>query len=279
MSVSIEKIVDISLELDDSKFSMRTPLGFKKDLQFRLEVLKEHDAAEGAGQIVRGVHMRLHAGSHIDAPEHNVKGGKQVQDLPLGTFAGDAVIADLRHLVPGKAITAEELERTVGAVVRRGDRLLLRTDVNKTYMIDDWMKRSPYLRSDGTRWCIDKGVVLVGYDFYHGVDEPDSNIVFYTSRTFGENGVITMPYLNNLDLVTQDRNVVFWLDHLASEVLKRVDVRFELIIVVDQVPAIVLVVGQERLDDRLGDVRDLGIGHFETRHALVGASVLHHGSD
>jgi kynurenine formamidase len=88
VSVSIQKIVDISLELDDPKFSMRTPLGFKKDLQFRLEVLKEHDAPEGAGQIVRGVHMRLHAGSHIDAPEHNVKGGKQVQDLPLDAAEG-----------------------------------------------------------------------------------------------------------------------------------------------------------------------------------------------
>jgi arylformamidase len=205
MSVSIQKIVDISLELDDSKFSMRTPLGFKKDLQFRLEVLKEHDATEGAGQIVRGVHMRLHAGSHIDAPEHNVKGGKQVQDLPLETFAGDAVIADLRHLVPGKAITAEELERTVGAVVRRGDRLLLRTDVNKTYMVDDWMKRSPYLRSDGTRWCIDKGVVLVGYDFYHGVDEPEAPRVFNASRTLSEAGIVTLPYLNNLDRAAGQR--------------------------------------------------------------------------
>jgi len=105
---------------------------------------------EGRGVILiqkatRWRNAPLHAGSHIDAPEHNVKGGKQVQDLPLETFAGDAVIADLRHLVPGKAITAEELERAVGTVIRRGDRLLLRTDVNKTYMIDDWMKRSPYL--------------------------------------------------------------------------------------------------------------------------------------
>jgi hypothetical protein len=62
MSLSIKKIVDISLELDDSTFSMRTPPGFKKDLQFQMEVLKEHDAPGGAGQIVRGVHMRLHAG-------------------------------------------------------------------------------------------------------------------------------------------------------------------------------------------------------------------------
>jgi arylformamidase len=205
MPLAIGEIIDISLELDDSKFSMRTPPGFKKDLQFQLEVLKEHDAAEGAGQVVRGVHMRLHAGSHIDAPEHNVRGGKQVQDLPLTTFVGDAVVAELRHLVPGKAITAVELEGAVGAVIRRGDRLLLRTDVNKSYMSDDWMKRAPYLRSDATRWCIEKGVVLVGYDFYHGVDEPGAPRVFNASRTLSEAGIVTLPYLNNLDRITSER--------------------------------------------------------------------------
>jgi arylformamidase len=205
MPLSVRKIVDISLELDDSNFRMRTPPGFKRDMQFQLEVLKEHDAAEGAGQIVRGVHMRLHAGSHVDAPEHNVKGGKQIHDLPLETFAGDAVIADLRHLVPGGAVTAQELENAAGSTIQRGDRLLLRTDVNKTYMTDDWMKRSPYLTSDATRWCIEKGVVLVGYDFYHGVDEPAAPRTFNSSRTLSEAGIVTLPYLSNLDRVTEQR--------------------------------------------------------------------------
>jgi kynurenine formamidase len=149
--------------------------------------------------------MRLHAGSHIDAPEHNVPGGKQVQDLPLDTSTGDAVIADLRHLVPGGAITAEELDKAVGAMIRPGDRLLLRTDVNKTYMLNEWAKRSPYLRSDATRWCIEKRVVLVGYDFYHGVDEPGAPRVFNASRSLSEAGIVTLPYLNNLDRIPGER--------------------------------------------------------------------------
>ena len=205
MTLQIRRIIDISLELDDSRFKMRTPAGFKKDMQFQIEVLKEHDAVEGAGQVVRGVHMRLHAGSHIDAPEHNVKGGKQVQDLPLLMFAGDAVIADLRHRVPGQAITPEDLEQAAGAQLRHGDRLLLRTDVNKQYMVNDWQKRSPYLTSGATRWCIDRGVVVVGYDFYHGNDEPGSPRVFNSSRTFSEHGIVTMPYLNNLDQTSAQR--------------------------------------------------------------------------
>ena len=65
MTTQFQRIVDISLELDPKNFAMRTPAGFTKDMQFEMEVIKEHDAPGGAGQIVRGVHMRLHAGSHV----------------------------------------------------------------------------------------------------------------------------------------------------------------------------------------------------------------------
>ena len=56
-----------------------------------------------------------------------------------------------------------------------------------------------------TTWCIEKGVVIVGYDFYHGNDEPDSPRVFHNSRTLSEHGIITMPYLKNLDRIEKDR--------------------------------------------------------------------------
>jgi arylformamidase len=207
MQLRPEAIIDLSLELDGRNFAMRTPAGFKRDMQFAMEVLKEHDAPGGAGQIVRGVHMRLHAGSHVDAPEHNVRGGTQIHELPLTTFIGDAVVADLRDKLPGKAISAQDLEGAVGDRVRRGDRLLLRTDRNNTYDggSEKWMSESPYLTIGATRWCIDMGVVIVGYDFYHGNDEPDAPRVFHNSRTLSEEGVITMPYLKNLNLITKER--------------------------------------------------------------------------
>ena len=176
MPIADGKIVDISLELDPKNFGMRTPAGFTKDLQFAMEVLKEHDAPGGAGQIVRGVHMRLHAGSHVDAPEHNVRGGTQIHQLPLELFIGEAIVADLRDKMPGKPITEHDLDTAIGARVKRGDRVLLR-----------------------------KGVVIVGYDFYHGNDEPGSPRVFHNSRTLSENGIITMPYLKNLDQITSER--------------------------------------------------------------------------
>jgi arylformamidase len=151
--------------------------------------------------------MRLHAGSHVDAPEHNVRGGTQIHELSLKTFIGDAIVADLRDKLPGKAITERDLRVAVGDRIRRGDRLLLRTDRNNTYDggSEKWMSESPHLTIGATQWCIDMGVVLVGYDFYHGNDEPDAPRVFHNSRTLSEHGVITMPYLKNLNLITMDR--------------------------------------------------------------------------
>jgi kynurenine formamidase len=152
MPLQYQTVVDISLELDPKNFAMRTPAGFKRDMQFEMEVLKEHDAPGGAGQIVRGVHMRLHAGSHVDAPEHNVRGGTQIHQLPLELFIGDAVIADLRDKVPGKAITEKDLEKRLDNRIKKGDRLLLRTDHNNTYDggSEKWMAESPYLTIGAT---------------------------------------------------------------------------------------------------------------------------------
>src|ERR1700682_6534132 len=158
--LSRRKIVDISLALDAKNFGMRTPAGFTKDMQFAIEVLKEHDAPGGAGQIVRGVHMRLHAGSHVDAPEHNVRGGTQIHQLPLELFIREAIVADLRDKMPAKAINESDLHRTIGPRVKRGDRVLLRTDHNNTYDggSDKWMKSSPYLTIGATEWLIEKEI-------------------------------------------------------------------------------------------------------------------------
>src|SRR5258706_15793788 len=91
--------------------------------------------------------MRLHAGSHVDAPEHNVRGGAQIHELPLALFIGDAIVADLHDKMQVKAISEIDLEKAIGSHVRDGDRVLLRTDHNNSYDggSDKWMKASPYL--------------------------------------------------------------------------------------------------------------------------------------
>ena len=198
------KIIDISLELDATKFRMRTYEGFTKDMQFDVEVIKDYPG--GLGQIVRGAHMRLHAGTHVDAPSHMVQGGKQIHDLALDTFIGGAVVADVRHRGGKQGISADDLENSVGRHFQHGDRILLRTDINKEYDgSPEWMARAPYLSDEMIAWCRDKGVSIVGFDFYHGAKPPGADPKSSTSRKLHERGILTMPYLTNLAAITKPR--------------------------------------------------------------------------
>ncbi len=199
------RVIDISLELDPAKFRMRTYAGFKKDMQFETEVLKDYDDG-GLKQLVRGVHMRLHAGSHIDAPSHMVKGGRELHELELNTFIGPAVVADVRHRGGKEAITAGDLEKSLGNLIRPGDRLLLRTDLNKDYDGSaEWMARAPYVSDDAIAWCVGHGVSIVGFDFYHANEPGPMDPENCATRKLLERGIITMPYLTNLWSITKPR--------------------------------------------------------------------------
>lgn len=199
------KLIDVSLELDASKFRMRTYDGFKKDMQFEVEIIKDYDDG-GLGQIVRGAHMRLHAGTHVDAPSHMLKGGKDIHDIPLQAFIGPAVVADIRHCKAQQGIFAEDLERAVGATLQRGDRVLLRSDINKEYDgSPEWVAKAPYLSDEAVAWCVDRGVSLVGYDFFHGQKPPGADPASSTSRKLHSKNILTMPYLTNLASITKAR--------------------------------------------------------------------------
>jgi arylformamidase len=202
------RLVDISLELNEKTFKMQVLEGFKRDMQFQLELLKEHDADKGLGQVVRGVHMRLHAGSHIDAFEHFVKGGKQVHELPLDLFMGECVVADFSDKLPAKGITVEDLEKRVGPKLRPGDRLLLRTDCNDHYLemeLEAWKKTTPWIDPDGLQWIIRKGIKLLGVDFFHGAKKPGAGREGALSEVLLKNNVVVLSYIQNLHRITKDR--------------------------------------------------------------------------
>ena len=124
-------------------------------------------------------------------------GGKQIHHLPLELFIGDAIIADLRDKLPGKAITEQTWRRRWATASRKATACCCAPITTTRYDggSETWMTESPYLTIGATEWCIDKGVVIVGYDFYHGNDEPGAPRVFHNSRTLSEHGIITMPYL------------------------------------------------------------------------------------
>ena len=96
----------------------------------------------------------------------------------------------------------------VGDEVQAGDRLLLRTDQNNDYDGSPaWMARAPYLSIEAMDWCIAKEIVLVGFDFYHGVLPPDEKESRDNARIhrLPKADIITLPGLKNLNGATKKR--------------------------------------------------------------------------
>lgn len=115
------------------------------------------------------------------------------------------MVADVRHRGAKQAITPEDLDSGAGAALQSGDRLLLRTDINERYDGSaEWMARAPYLGDAAIAWCVERGVSLVGFDFYHA-NEPVQDRDNCTTRKLLQRSILTMPYLTNLAAISEPR--------------------------------------------------------------------------
>ena len=62
--------------------------------------------------------MASHTCSHVDAPLHKLAAGKSLDGIPLDSFVGQAVIADLRDVPPVELLTGGHLKRRLPDVIK-----------------------------------------------------------------------------------------------------------------------------------------------------------------
>lgn len=117
-----------------------------------------------------------HSGSHVDAPRHKIAGGHTISQMSLETFAGAAVLADLRDLAPAAEIDGALLNAALPSGVR-GRIVLLATGWGARRAKDElWLHQSPRLAPDGARWLVEHGARAVGIDHFSigGSREPNN---------------------------------------------------------------------------------------------------------
>jgi arylformamidase len=140
-----------------------------------LELIKSR--AKGDAADVRKLILALHTGTHVDAPEHFIEGGKTVEALPLDALVGPCEVvavagaphvgvADLEALFPsGRPVPERLLFRTRNST---GPRPLFDRDAF------DWDYAA--IGHDAARWLVERNVKLVGIDYLSveppGADEP-----------------------------------------------------------------------------------------------------------
>jgi kynurenine formamidase len=127
------------------------------------EIVVDHDAV---GWRLERITCANHTASHVDAPLHKIKGGANLDDIPLEKWVGPAVIADLRPCVADQRFGAELLAGKLPGDLRDKIVLLCTGWGEKRAMSDEWLNHAPMVGEEGARWLVERGVRGVGIDYY-----------------------------------------------------------------------------------------------------------------
>ena len=132
-------------------------LTFPGDPQFAIVTV--FDRRKGDPFNLALMQVATHLGTHVDPPAHYVEGGATVDEIPLETMIGPAVILDMRgrQLVDRRALEDSWFESYT--------RVLLKTDNSSKLLKRDYDTDYVSLTEDGARFLVDKGVRLVGIDY------------------------------------------------------------------------------------------------------------------
>jgi len=151
------RLLDLSQPLfhDAPNCPVHPPVVFKRTL----------DHAE-SGWRMEEIAMATHTGSHLDAPLHRIAGGASIDQLPLESFAGPALIADLRGMAPGAAITPAILAGKLSGSLE-GKIILLATGWgDRRARNDEWLYQSPWVNPEGAQWLVEQKIRGIGIDHY-----------------------------------------------------------------------------------------------------------------
>ena len=104
--------------------------------------------------------MAAHAGTHMDAPAHFVRGGATMDALPLDAVMGRARVLDI---TARGAIRPAHLEPHR---IRAGERLLFRTrNSTRAWATDEFVEDFVHISADAASWLAARRVRTVGVDY------------------------------------------------------------------------------------------------------------------
>lgn len=133
----------------------------------------------------------IHLATHMDGEVHFWPRGRTIGQMPLDTWVGPGVIADVSHLVSDSSVyTPEMIESVVD--VRAGDILILKTGWHKYGWVSPesdefrYMIKHPGPSADYSDWCVQKKIKWIGIDAV-SADHPMNTIQrLWHPKTFQE---------------------------------------------------------------------------------------------
>lgn len=144
----MKNIIDITHEISPET------LVYPGDPSPEFEILR--NIKQDSYSLIR-LHITTHTGTHIDAPKHVLKDGKDVVSIPLEQIIGKAKVIS----VEGHNITASDIQ---AFDIHKDDIILFKTGEIKYLKQGIFRKEYIALTKDGAEYLKDCGIKAVGID-------------------------------------------------------------------------------------------------------------------
>ncbi|MFP3870436.1 MAG: cyclase family protein [Syntrophobacteria bacterium] len=150
---------------------------------------------------VQSIRFSNHLGTHLDAPSHFIEGGMTVDQIPLATLIGTAVILDFTDKGEGDVITRADLERHRHRL-EPGARVLLKTGWDGNFRPGVFYEDFPCLTVGAAQYLASTRAGLLGMDTPSPspLDDPGQAI----HKILLGAGVVILEAVKNLTMITVD---------------------------------------------------------------------------
>ncbi len=133
--------------------------------------------------------LSCHAGTHVDAPAHFLKGGRWLSDFPLEAFFGPAQVLEITGV---RRITAAHLRH---AQLASEHHLLLRTDNSAALRSARFDPEHAYLTEDAAEYLLRANPRSIGFDYY-SVDRSAPGAGLPVHRRFAQRDLLVYACLD-----------------------------------------------------------------------------------
>lgn len=194
------------IELSHDLVPFKEEYLLESDTRFVDEFVEEYKALrpEGSWYIMTELKMWSHVGTHIEAPYHYVKEGKDISQLSIQRLAGECCLVDFTDKKAGEAVTREEIMER-GKNIREGDIVFLRFGLSKNYRTP-LSRTRPYMETQAVEWLVSRGIACLGVDIsgieQRGIaDQPNHRLLF-------THDIPLIEHLANLEKIEVERFLV-----------------------------------------------------------------------
>jgi arylformamidase len=180
--MAFKEVFDISILLG------KEDVCYPGDAPFSRQVVSSIE--KGAAYNLSNLTLSSHAGTHIDAPAHFIKGAKTIDQYPLKRF-----------IIPAHVVDAEDEEAIEAQIfqnldIKSGDALLFKTMNSMSGLSTggSFSEKFVYMSEEAAHRCVDLKVGLVGIDYlsidqYSDDDAPAHRILL-------ENDILILENIN-----------------------------------------------------------------------------------